>query len=153
MSLPTLAHPCFSRGCLVNSQRLGQYLPLSRSLLFLFLDLSHLSRLGAALALVLGSLISPSLPQSQAQGPFCSVRVKGAGTEHPPCGRSGAQGRQASAFALEEPGWVCRDRVEWHRLSTFCGAGGAVGIVAAPEDPSLVLGQPRSFSGPSCFSL
>lgn len=47
----------------MNSQQLGWYLPLSGSLLFLFLDLLSLGRLGAALALGLGkphlSLPSP----------------------------------------------------------------------------------------------
>lgn len=109
--------------------------------------------LGAALALGLGEPHLSLPPPESGSGTLLFSAREGAGTEHPPCGRAGAQGRQASAFALEEPGWVCRDRVEWHSLSTFCGAGGAVGIGAAPEDPSLVLGQPRRCSGPSCFSL
>lgn len=125
MSLPTLAHPCFLRGLPGELPAAGLVPP---SLWISALSVSgSLGPWQARGSSGLGSWEASSL------SPFPRVRLrelKGAGTKHPPCGRSVAQGCQASAFAPEELGWVCRDRVDRHRLSTLRSAGGAVGITA-----------------------
>lgn len=86
MSLPHQLVPA-SRGSPGSTHWPGQCSPLC-SVSLSPLDLGSSGQLWPC---TLGSLISPSLPQSQAQRPFCSVRVKGARTEHPSGSRSGAQ--------------------------------------------------------------